>query len=123
MSKIHPPELEERLSGSDRPTVLDIRPRKDYQREHIDGSRNVAVYGDLRSGDTDALRKKLDNIPSNKPVVTVCKAGVVAKRATKVLEEEGYEAQTLAGGMRGWKGYQNGSIGYRLSSTIRKLLP
>ena len=123
MSKIRPPELEEQLSGSDRPTVLDIRPRKDYQREHIDGSRNVAVYGDLRSGNTDALRKKLDNVPSDRDVVTVCKAGVVAKKATKVLEEEGYDAQTLAGGMRGWNGYQNGTIGYRLSSAVRSLLP
>ena len=123
MSKIRPPELEERLSGRDRPVVLDIRPRKDYQREHIEESRNVAVYGDLRSGNRDALRKKLDNVPSDRDVVTVCKAGVVAKKATKVLEEEGYDAQTLAGGMRGWNGYQNGTIGYRLSSAVRSLLP
>lgn len=123
MSKIRPPELEERLSGTDGPVVLDIRPRKDYQRGHIGGSRNVAVYGDLRSGNTDALRKKVDNIPADRDVVTVCKAGVVAKKATAVLEAEGYDARTLAGGMRGWKGYQNGSIGYRLSSAVRSLLP
>ncbi|MHC3438812.1 rhodanese-like domain-containing protein [Natrialbaceae archaeon A-gly3] len=123
MSKIRSPELEERLSGSDRPVVLDIRPRKDYQREHIEGSRNLAVYGDLRSGDTDALREKLDNVPSDRDVVTVCKAGVVAKKATAVLEGEGYDAQTLAGGMRGWNGYQNGTIGYRLSAAVRSLLP
>ncbi len=123
MSKIRPPELEERLSGTDGPVVLDIRPRKDYQRGHIEGSQNVAVYGDLRSGNTDALRKKVDNIPADRDVVTVCKAGVVAKRATTVLEAEGYDARTLAGGMRGWKGYQNGSIGYRLSAAVRSLLP
>lgn len=123
MSKISPPELEEQLETGTAPYVLDIRPREAYQRTHIDGSRNVPVYHDLRAGDESDLRAALSQIPEDRPVVTVCKAGIVARKATAVLEEAGYDAATLGGGMRGWNGYQNGSLGYRLTSTLGRLLP
>lgn len=123
MDKINPAELDDRLSNGTAPYVLDIPPRKTYQRSHIDGSQNVPVYNDLRRGDDDELRQSLSQIPADETVVTVCKAGVVARKATTVLEEEGYEAATLAGGMRRWNGYQNGSLGYRLSSLVRRVLP
>jgi rhodanese-related sulfurtransferase len=97
MSKISPPELDARRSSGNAPYVLDIRPAQSYRREHIEGSHNVPVYDDLRRGDESELRRS--------------------------LEEEGYDAATLAGGMRGWNGYQNGSVGYRLRSAIGRLLP
>ncbi|MFC4543920.1 rhodanese-like domain-containing protein [Halosolutus amylolyticus] len=123
MSKISPAELDSRLEGDDRVFVLDIRPRETYQRSHIDGSRNVPVYHALRGGDDSELRDSLSRIPDDGTVVTVCKAGLVARKATAVLEEEGYDAATLAGGMRRWKGYRNGSLGYRLGAAVRRLLP
>ena len=123
MSKISPPDVDDRLSSGEDLFVLDIRPRKVYQRSHIDGSHNVPVYDELRRGDVDALRRYLGDIPEDVSVVTVCKAGIVARRATTVLAEEGYDAVTLAGGMRGWKGYQNGTLGYRLSSLLGRLAP
>lgn len=121
MSKISPAVLDERLSNGDSPYVLDIRPREAYQRDHIDGSRNVPVYDDLRRGDDEELRQSLSEIPNDRTVVTVCKAGIVARKATALLEEEGYEAATLAGGMRRWNGYRNGSVAYRLRSTLAGL--
>lgn len=123
MSKISPPELEDRLSsGEDDPYVLDIRPREVFQRDHIDGSRNVPVYDDLRVGDDAALRAELESIPADREIVTVCKAGVVATEATSLLESAGYDAVTLAGGMRRWRGYRDGTLGYRLTSAIRRRL-
>lgn len=122
VSKISPPELDERRSSGDY-YVLDIRPSESYRREHIEGSHNVPVYGDLRRGDEGELRRSLAELPDDRTVVTVCKAGIVARKATSVLEKEGYDAATLAGGMRGWNGYQNGSVGYRLRSAIGRLLP
>lgn len=123
MSKIRPAELDERLSNGEELVVLDVRPRGAYQRTHIDGSVNVPVYGDLRNGNEEPLRENLEAIPDDGTVVTVCKAGVVARTATAILEDEGYEATTLAGGMRRWHGYENGTLGYRLRSALGKLLP
>jgi len=121
MSKIRPEELDDRLSSGD-VFVLDIRPEELFRDGHVDGSHNVPVYHDLRSGDTDALATHLDEIPDDVEVVVVCKVGMVSRRATSFLREQGYEATTLAGGVRGWRGYENDTLRYRVSSTIRRLL-
>ena len=123
MSKISPSAFEERRSSGEDYYVLDIRPSESYRRGHIEGSHNVPVYDDLRRGDETELRRSLAEVPDDGTVVTVCKAGIVARKATSVLEEEGYDAVTLAGGMRGWNGYRKGSIGYRLRTAVGRLLP
>lgn len=122
MPKIRPEELDERLSSGD-VYVLDIRPAELFRESHVEGSHNVPVYHDLRSGDTGALATYLDEIPSENEVVVVCKVGMVSRRATSFLREQGYDAVTLAGGMRGWRGYENDALWYRATSTVRRLLP
>ncbi|WP_435073872.1 rhodanese-like domain-containing protein [Halorubrum sp. HHNYT27] len=116
MSRILPAELSERLGTDDEPFVLDIRPESAYANGAIDASRNVPVYDALRAGDESALRDRLGELPDDREIVTVCKMGIVAKRATRVLDDAGYEASTLAGGMSGWNGYERNSLGYRLRS-------
>ena len=118
MSTVRPAAVDERLESGDDPFVLDIRPTASYQRAAIDGSYNIPVYSDLQRGNDDAFRDQLGEIPQDRDVVVVCKMGVVAKRATGILREEGYEAATLLGGMSGWSGYQNGSISYKLRSLL-----
>lgn len=123
MSRIRPDALAERLraAGGDEPFILDIRPERAYQRDAIDGSVNLPVYEALRRGDGSALRAHLSAIPTDEEVVVVCKRGIVAKRATSLLRDEGYDARTLLGGMSGWTGYRNGSLGYRLRSLVWRL--
>lgn len=117
-----PPELDQRLERGDRPFLLDIRPRENYQSGAIDGSHNLPVYEDLAGGDASSLRDRLDEIPSDREVVVVCKMGFVAKKATRLLEAEGYDADTLAGGMHGWNGYHNDTLTYKLRSILWRLL-
>lgn len=123
MSSIRPKELADRIESGDGDDlfVLDIRPREAVGSDAIDGSQNIPVYDDLRGGDETALRDRLDEIPRDTEVVVVCKMGVVAKRATSVLVEEGYSASTLLGGMSGWNGYQRGSLSYKIRSLVWRL--
>lgn len=120
MSTTYPDELDEQLGGDD-PFVLDIRPRTAYQSGSIEGSHNVPVYDDLRGGDESSFRAAFDDLPADAEIVVVCKMGIVAKRATRILTDEGYDASTLAGGMSGWNGYRSGSIGYKLRSLLWRL--
>jgi len=120
VSPTYPDELDDRLDD-DAPFVLDIRPRTAYQSGAIDGSHNIPVYDELRGGDESSFRAALEELPDNEEIVVVCKMGVVAKRATRILTDEGYDATTLAGGMSGWNGYQSGSLGYKLRSLIWSL--
>lgn len=121
MSAIRPDELDERLEAGDDLFLLDIRPRSDYQSTSIDRSRNVPVYTDVQRGEESALRDRLGEIPSEKEVIVVCKMGIVAKRATNVLADEGYDAKTLLGGISGWSGYRKGSLLYKLRSMLWEL--
>ena len=121
MNAIRPEELDERLSAGPEPHVLDIRPSSSYEDGSIEGSDNIPVYDELRSGNESALRDRLDAIPSDREVVVVCKMGIVAKKVTRLLEAEGYDATTLRGGMSGWNGYQKGSLTYKVRSLFWKL--
>ncbi|QLG50324.1 rhodanese-like domain-containing protein [Natrinema halophilum] len=123
MSGIRPNELDERLEAASRGDLflLDIRPKSAYRSKAIENSHNIPVYGDLRRGDESTLRDRLDEIPRDAEVVVVCKMGMVAKRATSLLDDEGYDAATLTGGMSGWTGYQNGSLGYKIRSLVWNL--
>jgi rhodanese-related sulfurtransferase len=123
MGSIRPDELAARLDGDagDEPFLLDIRPVQSFESGAIDGSHNVPVYDDLRGGDESSLKQRLDVIPTDRDVVVVCKMGFVAKRATALLADEGYDAATLLGGMSGWHGYQQGSLSYKLRSLLWRL--
>ncbi|MBV0923837.1 rhodanese-like domain-containing protein [Halomicroarcula limicola] len=122
MSRIGPSELDDRLS-SDNAFVLDVRPAAHYREDHIEGSYNVPVYDDLRRGDTESLDSHLAEIPDDQAVVTVCKAGIVARKATARLDERGYEATTLTGGFTGWRQYRERTILYRVASLLRRFVP
>jgi rhodanese-related sulfurtransferase len=112
---IQPADLADRLSEPNGgPLLLDIRPAADYRAGAIDGSQNVPVYEDLGRGDDEPLRAELDAIPADRDVVVICKQGIVAKRATSILRDAGYDAQTLRGGMSAWRGYERNSLSYRL---------
>jgi rhodanese-related sulfurtransferase len=123
VSSIRPEELNASLGSEsgDEPFVLDIRPAPAFDSGSIDRSHNVPVYGDLRRGDESTLRNRLTHVPPDRTVIVVCKMGVVARRATRVLEDEGYDASTLLGGMSGWRGYRNNSLSYRLRSLLWRL--
>jgi rhodanese-related sulfurtransferase len=123
MSSIRPDELDDRLDAhtGDDPFLLDIRPESSFESGAIDRSHNLPVYEDLQRGDESTLRERVGEIPSDRDVIVVCKMGIVAKRATRLLRDEGYDAVTLLGGMSGWNGYQRGSLSYKLRSLFWRL--
>ncbi|WP_435361568.1 rhodanese-like domain-containing protein [Haloarchaeobius sp. DFWS5] len=122
MRSIGPNGLDDHRESED-VFVLDIRPADEYDGNHIEGSFNAPVYHDLRAGETAALDPYLDEIPDDTDVVTVCKAGVVARTATTYLDEKGYDAATLSGGYAGWRQYENNTLLYRLLTGVERLLP
>lgn len=122
MRSIGPSRLDTRRSDGD-VYILDIRPEGAYQEAHIPGSSNAPVYQELQQGRIDALHPYLKAIPDNTEVVTVCKAGIVARKATEYLEEEGYTATTLTGGYTGWQQYERNTVLYRIVSSFRKVIP
>lgn len=99
---VSPETLAEWRDTRDDVFILDIRPEEEFSDRAIPGSENFPVYRYLKSGETEPLIKRLDEIPEGQTVVTVCRAGVVAQIASEVLTEHGINAVSLDGGIRGW---------------------
>ncbi len=81
-------------------TVLDIRTDEDRAQWAIPGSVHLNAYEALRMGQPGALADA--TFPSDRPVVTVCNAGRVSQTAAEMLGGRGFDARSLAGGMKAW---------------------
>lgn len=104
MHEISVDELKRRLESGVPVTVVDVRERSDHEAWSIHGSVNLPVYDALRAGRDEPLRSQAGNLPTDHPIVTVCKAGVMSRRAAATLADLGFEALSLTGGMRAWGG-------------------
>ena len=82
--------------------ILDIRKADDFNEWNIKGSKNIDVYEDLRNENIDTVKDKFKDLPKDKNIITVCNAGITAKKASTVLESLGYKTIVLENGMKGW---------------------
>jgi glyoxylase-like metal-dependent hydrolase (beta-lactamase superfamily II)/rhodanese-related sulfurtransferase len=92
--------LREWLDAQRPVTVLDIRTDDDRIQWAIPGSLHVNAYEALQDRQPGALADIV--IPTDRPVVTVCNAGKVSQIAADVLANRGFDARSLAGGMKAW---------------------
>lgn len=99
-SKISVQELQKLLNQKEPVFILDVRPQEQREEWHIPESIHKDVYDQLKKGDQTALDGI--NIPKDIPVVTVCAAGGTSQIAADILNEKGYSAFSLVGGMRDW---------------------
>jgi len=104
VTEIEPSELLRRLQGGQPLTVLDIREAEEFASWGIPGAVNLPVYHALRSGRAESFLEGAHRIPRDRPVVAVCRQGIVSRRAAELLGSLGYQATSLKGGMRGWGG-------------------
>lgn len=81
-------------------TVLDIRADEDRAQWAIPGSVHINAYEAVRAGQPGALAGA--TFPLDRPVVTVCNAGRVSQTAAEMLADRGFDARSLAGGMKAW---------------------
>jgi glyoxylase-like metal-dependent hydrolase (beta-lactamase superfamily II) len=93
-------ELRAMLESGQQVTVLDVRPTADRAEWAIPGSLHVDAYDALKAGDPDALAGVV--LPDETTVVTVCGAGKVSVVAAEQLRARGFDARSLAGGMKAW---------------------
>lgn len=81
-------------------TILDVRPTQDYAEWCIPGSIHVDAYDALKAHDPAALSGV--ELPTGRPVVTVCGVGRTSQIAAEQLQARGLRALSLEGGMQAW---------------------
>jgi rhodanese-related sulfurtransferase/DNA-binding transcriptional ArsR family regulator len=77
-------------------TVLDARPREEYEAGHIPGALSVPVA---------ELERRLTEIPPDREVIAYCRGPycVYALEAVTVLRDRGYRARRAADGLPEWR--------------------
>lgn len=76
--------------------VLDLRNAEVFGRGHIVNAKNIPA------DELDATSSKIAKL-KNKPIVTVCDAGVASTKAADSLRKSGFESvYGLKGGMSAW---------------------
>ncbi len=74
--------------------VVDVRYADDWRAGHIDGSANIPE---------EDLPERVEELDRSRAVVTVCRAGTRSADAAEWLRGQGFDAQSLDGGMLAWK--------------------
>lgn len=92
--------LREWLEAQRPVTVLDVRSDEDRAQWAIPGSLHINAYDALRAEQPGTLATAA--LPPDQPVVTVCNAGRISQTAAAVLAGRGFDARSLAGGMKAW---------------------
>ncbi len=92
------------VDGDEPPLVIDVRNAGEFESGHIPGSVHIP-YAEL-AGRTGEL-------PRDRPVATICKAGKRSGLAASILQREGFEriAHVASGGVAAW-----GALGRRLET-------
>jgi len=86
------PEEASKLVGEGA-VLVDVREDYEWEAGHAPMARHVLL---------GQLAEELDDLPTDKQLVVVCRAGSRSARATALLLESGFDATNLEGGMNAW---------------------
>ncbi|MBN2003027.1 MAG: rhodanese-like domain-containing protein [Anaerolineae bacterium] len=76
-------------------TVIDVREKSEFDEGHIAGATLVPL-GELAS--------RVDEIPTDRPVILVCRSGNRSGQAYRLLGEKGFtNIHNMTGGMLAWQ--------------------
>jgi rhodanese-related sulfurtransferase len=73
--------------------LLDVREPAEWRAGHAPKARHIPL---------GQLAARAGELPSGRPVVTVCRSGMRSARAAGLLAADGREVLNLGGGMRAW---------------------
>jgi len=88
--------------------LLDVR---------TNGEVNLGKIGDACHIPLHTLRKRLDELPKDRPVIVYCKVGLRGYVAQRILKQKGFNALNLTGGYESYKNFfDQGSFDFALKS-------
>ncbi|MBP2045950.1 rhodanese-like domain-containing protein [Methanobacterium aggregans] len=78
-------------------SILDIRPRDEFEREHVPGAENMDYHG-------HEFQKKVENLDKDKIYLIYCKSGVRGGYFMDKMRDSGFKgAFNVLGGFVAWK--------------------
>jgi rhodanese-related sulfurtransferase len=86
--------LEAALAVEPAPLVLDIREPFEWRQVRMPGALHIPM---------NSLPDRLDDLPKDRPIVVMCAHGNRSYAVTAYLNEQGFDAHNLTGGITRWR--------------------
>lgn len=93
--EVMPEQVLKRLENGDKIQIIDVRELHEWNAGHIPEAKHIAL---------GTLPHRLNELDKETPIVMVCRSGVRSWNATQFVEQHGFQAENLAGGMLAWPG-------------------
>ena len=88
-------QLEAYLESRSRFTLLDVRDRDAYDGSHLEGAVNIPL---------EELELRVHELSRDRPVIIYCGHGSRSMQAARFLDERGYHAASVVGGLSYYRG-------------------
>lgn len=88
-------ELQQKIADNQEVHMIDVRETKEVESGKIPGATNIPL---------GLLEFRLQDLSKEKPYIIICRSGGRSSQAAQLLDEHGYDATNLTGGMLGWNG-------------------
>ncbi|CAM4193105.1 rhodanese domain protein [Bacillus manliponensis] len=95
MREMEVKQLEQKLLHGEPVNMIDVREVKEVAEGKIPGVMNIPL---------GLLQFRIHELDKEKEYIIICRSGGRSAKATQFLEEHGYKAINMNGGMLAWKG-------------------
>lgn len=91
-------ELAKRINSPNPPLILDVRTDAEWEKNRIEKAVHIPMQ---------QLPKRIQEVPKNRAICTICGSGFRASIAASLLKKEGHEkVANVMGGMTAWESTQ-----------------
>jgi len=93
--------VEELSDNKDKYHILDVREEWELQKGTIEPSIKIPM---------NDVSKRINELPTDKPIIVVCRTGARSAQVTKYLASQGFSARNLYGGVLAWGKFADPNI-------------
>lgn len=106
-NKITVENLRTKLERGENVLLLDVRDPEKFENGSLihpkASTENIPYVAMIDEDGNEKIQQRLDSIPADTEIVTVCTTGNKASKAAAYLREQGFSAVSLEGGLTAWR--------------------
>jgi len=94
VAQIKPEEADRRLREDERVVIVDVRQPVETRGGSVPGAVLIPLT---------EFGRRLDELPRDRPILTICRSGHRSPVAARQLKRAGYDVTNVAGGTMAWE--------------------